>query len=79
MPEAPDSPEIFGPCKRKLSEKATNNGDPNMERKRKRLEQQAQKTGAPTKKHTQSSSKTIAPAKTAAPTKVMALHKQQPL
>lgn len=64
MPKAPDCPEVFGPCKRKLSEKATDNGDPDLEQKQKRLEQQLQKTDAalaPTKKHAQSSAKTTAP------------------
>jgi hypothetical protein len=63
MPEVPDSLEVLGPRKRKLSTKANTNGDPIEERKQKRLAQ-GQKTGAPTKRIVQSSAKTMAPAKT---------------
>jgi hypothetical protein len=74
MPEAPS--EVSVPYKRKLSEKAANNGDPDVEQKQKRLEQ-LQKTGtssapAPTKKPIQASAKPMAPAKSIAPTKSMA-------
>ena len=48
----PDSPEASGPCKHKLSTKATTNGDPEMERKKKKLEAKKQSTKpALTKKH----------------------------
>jgi hypothetical protein len=58
-----DSPEAFGPRKRKLSEKATTNGDPNVERKQKRLAQVEKIDAALTIKTTQASAKTMAPAK----------------
>jgi len=46
-----DSPEASGPRKRKLSTKVTTNGDPEVERKRKRLEAKEQSTKlAPTQK-----------------------------
>ena len=74
MPETPDSPEAFGPHKRKLSEKATTNGDPNVERKQKRLEQvqNMRAAPAPTKKTIQAPVKSMAPAKTMASAKSMA-------
>lgn len=74
MPETPDSPEAFGPRKRKLSEKATTNGDPNVERKQKRLEQvqNMRAAPAPTKKTIQAPVKSMAPAKTMASAKTKA-------
>ena len=46
-----NSPEASGPRKRKLSTKVTTNGDPEVERKRKRLEAKEQSTKpAPTQK-----------------------------
>jgi hypothetical protein len=46
-----DSPKASGPCKRKFSTKVTTNGDPEVERKRKRLEAKEQSTKpAPTQK-----------------------------
>src|ERR1700679_3127287 len=48
MPTNPESSEACGPSrKRTLSTKVTTNGDPNAERKRKKLEE-AQKKGATT-------------------------------
>ena len=74
MPETPDSPEAFGPHKHKLSEKATTNGDPNVERKQKRLEQvqNMRAAPAPTKKTIQAPVKSMAPAKTMASAKTKA-------
>jgi hypothetical protein len=47
-----DSPEASGPRKHKLSTKATTNGDPEVERKKKKLEAKKQSMkSAPTKKH----------------------------
>ena len=64
-----DSPEASGPRKRKLSTKVTTNGDPEVERKRKKLEAKKHSTKpAPTKKH----SSTQAPAKTKTTTKAAA-------
>ena len=61
-----DSPEASGPRKRKLSTKVTTNGDPEVERKRKKLEAKKHSTKpAPTQKH----SSTQAPAKTKTMTK----------
>ena len=63
-----DSPEASGPCKRKLSTKVTTNGDPEVERKRKKLEAKKQSMKpAPTQKH----SSTQAPAKTKTTTKAV--------
>lgn len=52
MPTVPDSSEVSGPYKRKLSAKVTMNGDPNVEQKWKKSEQTQRKgtTTAPTKK-----------------------------
>jgi hypothetical protein len=71
MPTVPDSPEVSGPRQRKPSMKATTNGDPNVERNRKRSEQ-VQKKGAapaPTKKKNsvQASAKTTTATAKAAP------------
>jgi len=64
-----DSPEASGPRKRKLSTKVTTNGDPEVERKKKKLEAKKQSTKpAPTQKH----SSTQAPAKTKTTTKAVA-------
>ena len=62
MPTVPDSPEVSGPRQRKPSMKATTNGDPSVERSRKRSEQVQKKSmaAAPTKKKPP----TQAPAKT---------------
>ena len=61
------SPEASGPRKRKLSTKVTTNGDPEVERKRKRLEAKEQITKpVPTQKHPS----TQVPAKTKTTTKV---------
>jgi hypothetical protein len=47
-----ESPEAFGPRKRKLSTKVTTNGDPEVERKRKKLEAKKKSMKpAPTQKH----------------------------
>jgi len=47
-----DSPEASGPRKRKLSTKVTTNGDPEVERKKKKLEGKKQDIkSAPTKKN----------------------------
>ena len=51
-PMPTDSPEASGPHKCKLSTKATTNGDPEVEQKKKKLEAKKQSTKpAPTKKH----------------------------
>ena len=51
-PMPTDSPEASGPRKCKLSTKATTNGDPEVEQKKKKLEAKKQSTKlAPTKKH----------------------------
>ena len=52
IPDSPDSPEVSGPRKCKLSTKVVTSGDPNAERKWKKLEQVEQKgkATAPTKK-----------------------------
>ena len=68
-PTPMDSPEASGPRKCKLSTKVTTNGDPEVERKRKKLEAKKQSTkAAPTQKH----SSTQAPAKTKTTTKAAA-------
>jgi hypothetical protein len=63
-----DSPEVPGPRKRKLSTKVATNGDPAVERKRKKLEAQKQSTKPA---HTQKNSSTVtqAPAKIKTTTK----------
>jgi hypothetical protein len=51
QPMPTDSPEASGPRKRKLSTRVTTNGDPEVERKKKKLEAKKQSTKqAPTKK-----------------------------
>ena len=64
-----DYPEASGPRKRKPLTKVTTNGDPEVERKKKKLEAKKQSSKqAPTQKH----SSTQAPAKTKTTTKAAA-------
>jgi hypothetical protein len=63
MPTVPDSPDVSGPRKRKLSTKVTTNGDPNVERKRKKSEQVQKKSHgtAPAPKKKPSTTATAVP------------------